>query len=156
MSESIITEKEVGEMNVRYRADLDTGQHVVKSLVKEPSVELFVDWSPYLGHDWSPQFNTSMTLTDLKALAIKLVELPTGFSLQRQAKKVFTDRASMVNGELPVDWGFAEILSYASIISTGNKVRITGQDVGRGTFSHRHAIISVSYTHLTLPTICSV
>ena len=141
VSEKIITEKEVDEMNARYRADLDTGQHVVKSLVKEPSVELFVDWSPYLGHDWSPHFNTSMPLTDLKALASKLVELPRGFSLQRQAKKVFTDRASMANGELPVDWGFAETLSYATIVSTGNKVRITGQDVGRGTFSHRHAIV---------------
>ena len=52
----------------------------------------------------------------------------------------------MAEEEISVDWGFAESLAYASILTSGNKVRITGQDVGRGTFSHRHAI--VSYTHL--------
>ena len=141
VSEDIITAEEADEMKHKYRTDLDTGQHVVKSLVKEPSVELFVDWSPYLGHDWSPHFNTSIPFATLKALAKKLVELPSGFNLQRQAKKVFADRTRMASGELPVDWGFAEILSYASILTSGNKVRITGQDVGRGTFSHRHAIV---------------
>ena len=141
VSKDVITAEEAGEMKRKYRTDLDTGQHVVKSLVKEPSVELFVDWSPYLGHDWSPHFNTSIPFATLKALAKKLVELPSGFNLQRQAKKVFADRTRMASGELPVDWGFAEILSYASILTSGNKVRITGQDVGRGTFSHRHAIV---------------
>ena len=141
VSKDVITAEEADEMNHKYRTDLDTGQHVVKSLVKEPSVELFVDWTPYLGHDWSPHFNTSMPIATLKALAKKLVELPSGFNLQRQTKKVFADRTRMASGELPVDWGFAEILSYASILTSGNKVRITGQDVGRGTFSHRHAIV---------------
>ena len=141
VSKDVITAEEADEMKHKYRTDLDTGQHVVKSLVKEPSVELFVDWSPYLGHDWSPHFNTSIPFATLKALAKKLVELPSGFNLQRQTKKVFADRARMASGELPVDWGFAEILSYASILTSGNKVRITGQDVGRGTFSHRHAIV---------------
>ena len=141
VSKDVITAEEADEMKHKYRTDLDTGQHVVKSLVKEPSVELFVDWSPYLGHDWSPHFNTSMPIATLKELAKKLVELPSGFNLQRQTKKVFADRTRMASGEISVDWGFAEILSYASILTSGNKVRITGQDVGRGTFSHRHAIV---------------
>ena len=141
VSKDVITAEEADEMKHKYRTDLDTGQHVVKSLVKEPSVELFVDWSPYLGHDWSPHFNTSIPIAALKELAKKLVGLPSGFNLQRQTKKVFADRTRMASGELPVDWGFAEILSYASILTSGNKVRITGQDVGRGTFSHRHAIV---------------
>ena len=141
VSKDVITAEEADEMKHKYRTDLDTGQHVVKSLVKEPSVELFVDWSPYLGHDWSPHFNTSIPIAALKELAKKLVELPSGFNLQRQTKKVFADRTRMASGELQVDWGFAEILSYASILTSGNKVRITGQDVGRGTFSHRHAIV---------------
>ena len=72
-------------------ATADFCEHVVKSLVKEPSVELFVDWSPYLGHDWSPYFNTSIPLTTLQALGRKLVEIPNGFSLQRQVKKLFDD-----------------------------------------------------------------
>lgn len=140
-AENIVSAAAADDMNRSYRDALDTGEHVVKSLVKEPSVELFVDWSPYLGHDWSPHFNTALSLVNLQALARKLVEIPNGFTLQRQVRKLFDDRGRMAAGETPVDWGFAEMLAYASILTTGNKVRITGQDVGRGTFSHRHAVI---------------
>jgi 2-oxoglutarate dehydrogenase E1 component len=141
LAEKIMSKEESDQINSAYRTALDTGEHVVKSLVKEPSVELFVDWSPYLGHDWSPHYNTSMHLTTLKALAKKLAEIPQGFSVQRQVQKLYSDRAAMAEGGTPIDWGFAETLAYASILTTGNKVRITGQDVGRGTFSHRHAVI---------------
>lgn len=140
-SENIVDLAEADAINQSYRDALDVGEHVVKSLVKEPSVELFVDWSPYIGHDWSPHYNTSIHLTNLQALAKKLVEIPSGFVLQRQVKKLIDDRASMAAGEMPVDWGFAETLAYASILTSGNKIRITGQDVGRGTFAHRHAVL---------------
>ena len=141
IAEAVLDSEEASHMNNSYRAALDTGEHVVKSLVKEPSVELFVDWSPYIGHDWTPYFNTSMPLKNLQALARKLVDIPRDVTLQRQVQKIITDRTKMANGEIPVDWGFAETLSYASILTSGNKVRITGQDVGRGTFSHRHAVL---------------
>ena len=137
----VMSQKDSDELNANYRNSLDTGEHVVKSLVKEPSVELFVDWSRYLGHDWSPYFNTSMPLENLQALAKKLVDLPASLNMQRQVKKVYDDRAKMAAGELPLDWGMAETLAYASILASGNSVRITGQDVGRGTFSHRHAVL---------------
>ena len=141
IEQGIISEGEANSLSANFRKELDTGQHVVKSLVKEPSIELFVDWSPYIGHDWSPHYNTSIPLAQLSALAKKLVELPAGLSLQRQVQKVYQDRSAMAAGETSVDWGFAETLAYASILTSGNKVRITGQDVGRGTFSHRHAVI---------------
>jgi len=137
----VVSMDEADAINANYRAALDTGEHVVKSLVKEPSVELFVDWSPYIGHDWSPYFNTSIPLNTLKALAKRVVDMPANLELQRQVKKIINDRASMAAGEIPVDWGFAETLAYASILTSGNKIRITGQDVGRGTFSHRHAVL---------------
>ena len=69
------------------------------------------------------------------------MEVPKDFQLQRQVKKIYDDRLKMANEEIPVDWGFAESLAYASVLASGNTVRITGQDVGRGTFSHRHAIV---------------
>ncbi len=141
INEGVVSEREADELNSNYRSALDTGEHVVKSLVKEPNVELFVDWSPYIGHDWSPHFNTSMALENLKALAKKLVVVPDNFQLQRQVQRVIADRSRMAEGELPVDWGFAESLAYASILTSGNLIRITGQDVGRGTFSHRHAVL---------------
>jgi 2-oxoglutarate dehydrogenase E1 component len=140
-AQNIVTAVDADLMNAAFRAELDTGEHVVKSLVKEPSVELFVDWSPYLGHDWSPNYNTSIPFASLKALAKKLIGIPNGFTLQRQVKKIFDDRSKMAEGEISVDWGFAESLAYASVLTSGNKVRITGQDVGRGTFSHRHAVV---------------
>ena len=67
--------------------------------------------------------------------------MPEKLPLQRQVQKIADDRAKMAAGDLPVDLGFAETLAYASILTTGNRVRITGQDVGRGTFSHRHAVL---------------
>ena len=137
----VMTKLESDELNKTYRDALDTGEHVVKSLVKESSVELFIDWSPYIGHKWSSHYNTSMSIDNLKALARKLTEFPKNFSLQRQVNKVITDRAAMADGKQPIDWGFAESLAYATILTSGNSVRITGQDVGRGTFSHRHAVL---------------
>lgn len=137
----VLSAEAADKLNRSYRDALDTGQHVVKSLVKESAVELFIDWSPYLGHDWIPHYNTSIQPHILQALAKKLVDLPQNVSVQRQVQRVYDDRAKMAAGELPVDWGFAETLAYASILTSGNKVRITGQDVGRGTFSHRHAVI---------------
>ncbi|MEX0738129.1 MAG: 2-oxoglutarate dehydrogenase E1 component [Pseudohongiella sp.] len=141
IKEGVVSEEEVDEMNSSYRSALDTGSHVVKSLIKEPNVEMFVDWNPYLGHTWSPHYNTSIKLETLQALAKKVTALPKNLTLHRQVQKIADDRQKMAEGELPIDWGFAETLAYASVLTSGNRIRITGQDVGRGTFSHRHAVL---------------
>jgi len=122
-----------------YRAALDNGQHVVKSLVTQPSTELFVDWKPYLGHAWTARHDTRVDLKILQELANKLLQVPEGFVLQRQVAKVMEDRAKMTAGALPINWGYAENLAYATLLHEGHPVRMTGQDIGRGTFSHRHA-----------------
>ena len=124
-----------------YRTALDNGQHVVKSLVKEPNKELFVDWRPYLGHTWTARHDTRFELKTLQELAGKLLEIPEGFVLQRQVAKVLEDRAKMTAGAMPINWGYAENLAYATLLFEGHPVRMTGQDVGRGTFSHRHAAL---------------
>ena len=124
-----------------YRSALDNGQHVVKSLVKEPNKELFVDWRPYLGHAWTARHDTRFELKTLQDLANKLLEIPEGFVLQRQVAKVLEDRAKMTAGAMPINWGYAENLAYATLLFEGHPVRMTGQDVGRGTFSHRHAAL---------------
>lgn len=141
VKEGIVSSEEVDTMNTSYRSALDTGSHVVKSLIKEPNVEMFVDWNPYLGHTWSAHYNTSMKLESLQALARKITTLPKSLTLHRQVQKIADDRQKMADGELPVDWGFAETLAYASVLTSGSRIRITGQDVARGTFSHRHAVL---------------
>ncbi|MDY7560066.1 2-oxoglutarate dehydrogenase E1 component [Pseudomonas sp. 10B1] len=124
-----------------YRNALDAGLHVVKSLVKEPNKELFVDWRPYLGHAWTARHDTRFDLKTLQELSAKMMELPEGFVVQRQVSKIYEDRQKMQAGGLPINWGYAETMAYATLAFEGHPVRITGQDVGRGTFSHRHAAL---------------
>ncbi len=141
VAEGVINEEQAKAMDDDYRDALEHGDHVVKSLVKEPNEELFVDWSPYLGHDWQVRSDTTYPLDKLQALAGKLNEIPDGFSLQRQVSKIIEDRKKMAAGAMPGNWGFGETLAYATLLEQGYPVRLTGQDVGRGTFSHRHAVL---------------
>ncbi|GGY53959.1 2-oxoglutarate dehydrogenase subunit E1 [Bacterioplanes sanyensis] len=129
------------ELEEDYRTALDNGEHVARALVKEPNEALFVDWKPYVGHKWTADADTSFDLKTLQELSSKLLEVPEGFSVQRQVNKILEDRRKMTAGALPINWGFAETMAYATLIHEGHPVRITGQDVGRGTFSHRHAVL---------------
>ncbi|MEO6678180.1 MAG: 2-oxoglutarate dehydrogenase E1 component, partial [Pseudomonas sp.] len=124
-----------------YRNALDNGLHVVKSLVKEPNKELFVDWRPYLGHAWTARHDTTFDLKTLQELSAKLLEIPDGFVVQRQVAKIYEDRQKMQAGGLPINWGYAETMAYATLAFEGHPIRMTGQDIGRGTFSHRHAVL---------------
>lgn len=141
IAQDVLTKEQIEKMVDDYREMLDNGQHVAKSLVSQPDTELFVDWRPYLGHDWIANWDTSFDLKALKNLYTQLDKLPDGFVLQRQVTKIMDDRRKMAAGALPINWGFAEILAYATLLSEGTGVRLTGQDVGRGTFSHRHAAL---------------
>lgn len=141
VKEGVQTEEQVQALIDEYRTALDNGLHVVQSLVKEPNPELFVDWRPYLGHKWTPRFDTTFDLKTLQELMHKLQETPDGFVVQRQASNILKDRQKMAAGGLPINWGFAEIAAYATLLFEGYPVRMTGQDVGRGTFSHRHAAL---------------
>jgi len=137
----VLSEQDDQRMVDEYRRLLESGQHVVRSLVHEPNPTLFVDWRPYLGHAWNIPCDTRIALDKLQALARQINTVPTDFKMQKQVEKVYDDRLKMAAGELPVNWGFAETLAYATLLDAGNPVRITGQDVGRGTFSHRHAVL---------------
>ncbi len=137
----VLTQEDSKEFEEEYRKALDNGHHVAKSLVKEPNSELFVDWTPYLGHEWTARADTRFDLKSLQELANKLLEVPEGFSVQRQVGKIMEDRGRMAAGAMPINWGFAETMAYATLLHEGHQIRITGQDVGRGTFSHRHAVL---------------
>ncbi|WP_136679083.1 2-oxoglutarate dehydrogenase E1 component [Neptunomonas sp. XY-337] len=142
IEQGVVTAEESKEMEKEYRRLLENGEHVVKSLVNQPNQELFVDWKPYLGHQWT--FDCPETKVDFKLLqelGSKICETPEGFSVQRQVQKIIDDRKRMAAGAMELNWGMAESLAYASILAQGHPVRITGQDVGRGTFSHRHAVL---------------
>ncbi|MTI13501.1 2-oxoglutarate dehydrogenase E1 component [Sansalvadorimonas verongulae] len=137
----VISEEQNLAMIEDYRNALDNGQHVAKSLVREPNTDLYVDWEPYLGHEWTALHDTRVALGTLQELGQALSQVPEGFALQRQVGKIIDDRRKMAAGALSINWGMAELLAYASLLMEGHPVRITGQDVGRGTFSHRHAVL---------------
>ncbi|MDX9873935.1 MAG: 2-oxoglutarate dehydrogenase E1 component [Spongiibacteraceae bacterium] len=136
-----ITRDEDQMLQDEYRRVLESGEHVVKSLVKEPNRALFVDWTPYLGHSWETPYDTRLPKEKLQDLARRINTLPEDFTPQRQVGRLYEERLKMAEGELPINWGFAEMLAYATLLDEGHPVRMTGQDVGRGTFAHRHAIL---------------
>ena len=141
VAQGIIEQAEVDEAIERYRDSLDSGEHVAKSLVHEPDVELFVDWRPYLGHEWTTPAETRFDLARLQHLAHEVNKVPEGFVLHRQVQRILEDRHHMTAGAAPINWGYAEIMAYATLLDEGHPVRLTGQDVGVGTFSHRHACL---------------
>ena len=137
----ILTRGEAETMVEDYRQALEDGQHVVKSLVREPNKSLHVDWTPYLGHKLQDDWPTGVPREQLQALAAKMQVLPEGFGVQRQVQKVLDDRVQMWSGNMDLNWGAAEVMAYATLLEEDFLVRLTGQDVGRGTFSHRHAVL---------------
>ena len=139
--ENVVDAERVQSKIDEYRNALDNGLHVVKSLVKEPNKELFVDWRPYLGHAWTARHDTRFDLKTLQELSAKLLEIPDGFVVQRQVAKIYEDRQKMQAGGLPINWGYAETMAYATLAFEGHPIRMTGQDIGCGTFSHRHAVL---------------
>ncbi len=151
VQEGVVSQEEADTMASEYRAKLDRGDHVADGLVTEPDSSLFVDWTPYLGHDWMTPADTGFDLKRLQDIAHKMCEIPDGVQVQRQVTKIYEDRRKMAAGALPLNWGMGETLAYATLLDQGQFVRLTGQDVGRGTFSHRHAVVhgqkdGVSYT----------
>ena len=122
-----------------YRDALDHGEVVVKEW--RPMALHSVDWSPYIGHDWNIDWNSKVDIERLKELGTKLCQYPDSHKLQSRVNKLYNDRTAMINGEKQVDWGMAETLAYATLVDDGKRIRISGQDSGRGTFFHRHSVL---------------
>jgi 2-oxoglutarate dehydrogenase E1 component len=122
-----------------YRDALDHGEVVVKEW--RPMALHSVDWSPYLGHDWNIDWDNKVDIERLKELGSKICQYPESHKLQSRVNKLYNDRTAMVNGEKQVDWGMAETLAYATLVDDGKRIRISGQDSGRGTFFHRHSVL---------------
>ena len=139
IKEGLFAAADVQALIDQYRDALDKGDCVVEEW--KQMTEVAVDWTPYLGKDWNTAYDASIDVADLIALGEKAITVPAEHVLQRQVGKVYEDRALMLKGEKKIDWGFAEILAYASIVNEGNRIRIVGQDSGRGTFFHRHAVL---------------
>ena len=138
-AEGSVTKAKAEELTNYYRQLLDEGQCTVEQW--RPMTEHSVDWTPYIGHNWDDDYDKAISLEKLNELADKLVTIPENHKIHGRVNKIYDDRKKMASGEKLLDWGMAENLAYASIVDLGERVRITGQDSGRGTFFHRHAVL---------------
>ena len=124
-----------------YRDMLDKGDSVVLNRIPTHKNEFSVDWSQFEDATWQSPADTSVSKKDFNRLSERICHYPDDFPLQRQVKKIMASRKEMAQGEAKMDWGFAETLAYATLLDAGHEVRICGQDSGRGTFFHRHAVL---------------
>ncbi|MCC7218542.1 MAG: 2-oxoglutarate dehydrogenase E1 component [Burkholderiales bacterium] len=137
----VVTADEANAMVSTYRAAMDRGQHTNKTVLSNYKSPFTIDWSSYVGGHWTDRVDTAVPLAKLTALGLRLTAVPDGFKLHPRAEKVLADRRAMAEGAQPLDWGMGETLAYATLLDDGYGVRISGEDVGRGTFSHRHAVL---------------
>jgi len=124
-----------------YRAAMDAGKHTVDPVLTNYKSKYAVDWSVYLGKKWTDTADTALPLAEFKRLAERITTVPEGFKPHPLVEKVLADRAAMGRGEAPIDWGMGEHMAYASLVASGYGVRLSGEDCGRGTFVHRHAVL---------------
>jgi len=124
-----------------YRDRLDTGHPLPEAVLGNLGNEYTVDWRPYQRADPDEDPVTRITPAEVEVLGRAITRIPRGFTLHPRVARVITDRERMAAGELPMDWGFGEMMAYGSLLQQGFKIRLTGQDSRRGTFFHRHAAL---------------
>jgi len=144
VEQSIIDEPQVEKMRDSYWKRLDAGSTVALDILKgghAPYYEYASLWHSFVNGDCSSEVDTTITMEYLRDAWQRLGSLPEGMVLHPTVQKIVDNRRKMAAGALPVDWGFAETTAYASLLEQGYSVRLSGQDSGRGTFFHRHAIL---------------
>jgi 2-oxoglutarate dehydrogenase E1 component len=149
----VIEATEAERLAVEYRERLDQGQPLPLAVLGMIGNQFTVDWSRHRAADWDEAVVTAVTAEDCQALAKEVTRVPAGFTLHPQVARIVQDRVRMAAGEIPMDWGFAEMMAYASLLKAGYRIRLTGQDSRRGTFFHRHAALhdqSTGETHVLL------
>lgn len=124
-----------------FRAAMDAGKHTVDPVLTNYKSKYAVDWSPFLGKKWTDAADTAIPVAEFKRLAERITTIPANFKVHPLVEKVIADRAAMGRGEINVDWGMGEHMAFASLVASGYPVRLSGEDCGRGTFTHRHAVL---------------
>ncbi|MFD3275165.1 2-oxoglutarate dehydrogenase E1 component [Aquirufa echingensis] len=139
------------QMDAEFKAELQARLDLVKQKVRPPYIPLKLDnaWSELrysTEKDFEKSPNTAISQATVDQVAKAITVLPKGFVALKQIEKVIADRKVFFEkGEL--NWATAELLAYGSLLVEGKAVRLSGQDVQRGTFSHRHAVLHDANTN---------
>lgn len=138
-AQGLLTDEELQTLVDDYRQSLDEGRHMYNPVVTAPDRPFAVDWSPFMNQPYTDVADSAVTEPVVRELGEMLTAFPKDFTLLRSVERVISDRRAMYSGEKLLDWGAAENLAYASLLKGGFSIRVSGEDVGRGTFAHRHA-----------------
>ncbi len=141
VTQGLISAEYADDMVTRFRAAMDEGKHSFDPVLSNFKSKFAVDWMPFLNRKWTDSADTSVPKSELKRIATRLTTLPQGLTLHPLVEKVMADRRAMAAGDHPLDWGMGEHLAFATLLSSGFGVRLSGQDSGRGTFTHRHSVL---------------
>ncbi len=150
INENVITKERAADLVKENRSLLDQGATVAKNIIKGSNNNhnglgsnsaSKPDWSKYFSKDWREVVKTAISDEKIKQLSTKLLAINPNFTVHPRVAKIYEERAAMAKGELPMDWGFAETMAYAALLDEGYSIRLSGQDSGRGTFFHRHAVV---------------
>ena len=140
IKEGVVTKEEAEKLISDYRAAMDKGDRI-QEILPEQKREHAVDWSKYQPISWRTPVKTALPAAEIKRLADRFTDIPADVKLHNTVSKIIDNRKAMAVGEQAIDWGMAETIAYASLLEAGHDIRISGEDSGRGTFSHRHAVL---------------
>lgn len=140
VAQGVLSANEPDDMVKAYRQLMEDGKRTVEPVLTDYKNKYATDWTPFLSAKWTDHADTALPLSTLQALGERITTVPEGFTVHPLVNRLLRDRRAMLTGEQNVDWGMGEHLAFASLVENGYAVRITGQDSGRGTFSHRHAV----------------
>ena len=141
ISAGVISKTECDESEKNYRLAIEKGNSVVHNLATKPNEAMWFDWTPYMNQKGDVKIESKFYKDRFHNLAHEAFTPPSNYVLQRQVEKIYSDRREMADGNIPVNWGFAENMAYATLLDQGYPIRFSGQDIRRGTFSHRHAVV---------------
>ena len=141
IEDGVVQPGEPEAMAQAYRADLEAGRRVSPHYDPDFAYPYVSNWTPYLDGRWTDPADTTVPLETVRRLGEQINTVPEDFQLHPRVERIIEDRRKMIAGSLPIDWGCAETLAYATLLDEGYEVRLTGQDSGRGTFFHRHAVL---------------
>ena len=146
VEQGVVSDQEVKAQKADYRGRLEAGDPLPEAALGMVGNEFTVDWNAYRRADPNAEVDTAISPERVAELGERLGSVPDSVNLNARVEKVVADRLRMARGEQDMDWGFAELMAYGSLLRDGYRVRLTGQDSRRGTFFHRHASLIDQYS----------